>query len=76
MVGNDGNLTTALPSVALRLELVELYFDFIHDQFHTLFHRLSFTNAVAGDEAPPVILYGMLALSARSVLQPLSVAVN
>ncbi|KAH7411361.1 fungal-specific transcription factor [Cadophora sp. MPI-SDFR-AT-0126] len=47
------------------LEIVELYFDLIHDQFHTLFHRPSFTESVAKGTAPPVILYAMLALSAR-----------
>jgi hypothetical protein len=47
---------------------VALYFDLIHDQFHTLFHRPSFTESVALGEAPPVILYAMLALSARFVV--------
>jgi len=62
----QGN-TTTLPHLSLCLELVELYFDLIHDQFHTLFHRPSFTNAVEQGKAPPLILYAMLALSARSV---------
>lgn len=47
------------------LEIVELYFDLIHDQFHTLFHRPTFTETVEKGTAPPVILYAMIALSAR-----------
>lgn len=49
------------------LELVDLYFDLIHDQFHTLFHRPTFTDEVAKGEGKPAILYAMLALSARCV---------
>lgn len=59
--------TTILPNIPVRLELVGLYFDLIHDQFHTLFHRPSFIEAVARDEAPHVVLYALLALSARCV---------
>jgi hypothetical protein len=47
------------------LELVELYFDLIHDQFHSLFHRSSFTEDVMHDRVPHVILNGMMAMSAR-----------
>ena len=47
------------------MELVELYFDLIHDQFHSLFHRPSFMDLVRQRSAPPVILYAMMALSAR-----------
>jgi len=59
--------TTTLPHRSLCSELVELYFDLNHDQFHTLFHRPSFTNAVTEGKAPPLILFAMLALSARCV---------
>jgi hypothetical protein len=54
---------TVLLDLSITLELVELYFDLVHDQFHTLFHRPSFIEAVLKDEAPPTI-YAMLALSA------------
>jgi Fungal specific transcription factor domain len=54
-----------LPPLELRLELVELYFDLIHDQFHSLFHRPSFIEQVKTDTAPRVLLFAMMALSAR-----------
>lgn len=54
-----------LPPKAVCLELVELYFDYIHDQFHSLFHRPSFIEDVEKGRAPPVILFAILALSAR-----------
>jgi len=55
-----------VPSRELCVELVHLYFDFIHDQFHTLFHRPTFVEDVENDRAPPVITFAMMALSARS----------
>lgn len=54
-----------LPPLPLVLELVALYFDFIHDQFHSLFHRPSFLEDVLHERVPPVILNGMMAMSAR-----------
>lgn len=55
----------SLPGLALRLDLVRLYFDYIHDQFHSLFHRPSFVEDVLRDRVPPAIICGMIALSAR-----------
>ena len=49
------------------MELVQLYFDYIHDKFHSLFHRPSMMEDVILRQAPPILLYGMLALSARLV---------
>ena len=54
-----------LPPRELLLELVELYFDLIHDQFHSLFHRPSFIEQVRKGTAPRVLLFAMMALSAR-----------
>lgn len=54
-----------LPPMPLRLELVNLYFDYIHDQFHSLFHRPSFMDDVANDRVAPVVLLAIFALSAR-----------
>jgi hypothetical protein len=53
------------PPWELCLELVELYFDLIHDQFHSLFHRPSFIEQVRKGTAPRVLLFAMMALSAR-----------
>ncbi|CZT40962.1 uncharacterized protein RSE6_00639 [Rhynchosporium secalis] len=55
----------AYPPLALRLELVQLYFDYIHNQFHTLFHPPTFLAAVAEHRVENVLLYPMFALSAR-----------
>ena len=54
-----------LPAQPLCVELVKLYFNYVHDQFHTLFHQPSFMEDVTSGQAPPVLLFGMLALSAR-----------
>lgn len=54
----------------LRLELVGLYFDYIHDQFHSIFHRPSFTQDVANDRIPSIILFAIFALSSRFSSSP------
>ncbi|KFY98426.1 hypothetical protein V500_01667 [Pseudogymnoascus sp. VKM F-4518 (FW-2643)] len=54
-----------LPPPVICLELVELYFDFIHDKFHSIFHRPSLTEDVRQGVVPPVILFAIFALSAR-----------
>ncbi|KAH7125691.1 hypothetical protein B0J11DRAFT_312165 [Dendryphion nanum] len=54
-----------MPLMPLRLELVNLYFDYIHDQFHSMYHRPSFTDDVANDRVPKVVLLAMFALSSR-----------
>jgi hypothetical protein len=51
--------------MALQLELVDLYFQYIHDQFHSLFHRPTFTDDVANGRIPAVILFAIFALSSR-----------
>ncbi|KAB5545467.1 fungal-specific transcription factor [Coniochaeta sp. 2T2.1] len=59
-----------IPDKALTFDLVELYFTYIHDQFHSLFHRPSFILDLHRGCAPPVIVYAMLALSARFSTHP------
>ncbi|RBQ97170.1 hypothetical protein VDGD_20188 [Verticillium dahliae] len=54
----------------MRLDLVRLYFDYIHDQFHSLFHRPSFIEDALQDRVPHSILFGMFALSARFSTDP------
>jgi Fungal specific transcription factor domain. len=58
----------SLPTKSLCAELVQLYFDYVHDQFHTLFHPPSFVEEMNRGQAPRILLYGMMALSARYVL--------
>lgn len=52
---------------SLCAELVQLYFDYVHDQFHTLFHPPCFVEDVNRGHAPRILVYGMMALSARCV---------
>jgi hypothetical protein len=54
-----------LPPLALRQQLVELYFDYIHDQFHSIFHQASFMTDVANDNVPHILLFAIFALAAR-----------
>ncbi|KAJ5808449.1 hypothetical protein N7474_009718 [Penicillium riverlandense] len=58
--------TSKLPPKTVCVELTRLYFDFIHDKFHSLFHPPSMIQDVLDDRAPLILLYGILALSARS----------
>jgi len=54
-----------MPPMPLRLELVNLYFDYIHDQFHSMYHRTSFVDDVAHDRIPKMVLLAIFALSSR-----------
>ncbi|KAL0942717.1 C6 transcription factor [Colletotrichum truncatum] len=61
----------AVADKALCFELVELYFKYIHDQLHSLFHRPSFMLDLHEGTAPLVLVYGMMALSARFSPNPI-----
>ena len=52
-------------SQPLCVELVELYFRYIHDTFHSIFHPPSVIQDVIDGVLPRVLLYGMISLSAR-----------
>lgn len=54
-----------LPPMELRLELVALYFEYIHDQFHCMYHRPSFVELVQRGRLPGIILFAIFALAAR-----------
>lgn len=58
----------AVSDKALCFELVELYFKYIHDCLHSLFHRPSFMLDLHEGTAPLALVYGMMALSARYVM--------
>jgi hypothetical protein len=62
-----GALAVELPPQSLCEELVGLYFRFIHDTFHSLFHYPTMMEDVSQGTVPPVILYAMISLSARCV---------
>jgi hypothetical protein len=44
---------------------VELYFDYIHDQFHSMYHRPSFMDDLVNDRIAHVVLFAIFALAAR-----------
>lgn len=54
-----------LPPKAVCFHLVNLYFDYVHDQFHTLFHKPTFMADLANEKVPTLILVAIIALSAR-----------
>lgn len=54
-----------LPSAAVCFHLATLYFDYIHDQLHTLFQKPAFMADMAMSRTPPVIAFAMTALAAR-----------
>ena len=61
-VEEPGNL---LPPIAVCSELVDLYFEIMHDKQHTLFHRPTFVAEQSQGRAPLVLVYAMMALVAR-----------
>ena len=60
-----------LPPPEVCLELLGLYFEYIHDQFHSLFHRPSMEDDLAKGKIPNVILFSIIALAARFVVSDL-----
>ncbi|KAH8172540.1 fungal specific transcription factor domain-containing protein [Sarocladium implicatum] len=54
-----------LPPLKLQLELIDLYFSFIHDQFHSLFHRPTFIDDAEKGRIPTIILFAIFSLSSR-----------
>ncbi|KAL4798491.1 hypothetical protein BDV19DRAFT_377018 [Aspergillus venezuelensis] len=57
--------TTELISRQLSIELVSLYFHYIHDIPHTIFHEPTFMRRINDGTAPMVHIYAMCALAAR-----------
>jgi hypothetical protein len=46
-------------------ELVDLYFQYIHDTFHSLFHKPSCMRDVSRGVTPDAILFAIISLAAR-----------
>lgn len=61
---------TPLPPAAVCFHLATLYFDYVHDQLHTLFQKPAFMADMVMNKTPAVIMYAVIALSARSVIIP------
>jgi hypothetical protein len=68
---NDHGATedVTLPPSAVCFHLATLYFDYVHDQLHTLFQKPAFMADMVMNKCPPVIMFAVVALSARSVDQ-------
>ncbi|GFF56861.1 uncharacterized transcriptional regulatory protein C1327.01c [Aspergillus udagawae] len=69
-VATGEETTSGLPPKPICMELTRLYFDVIHDKFHSLFHQPSMIQDVLDNRAPVVLLYGMMTLSARFSKNP------
>lgn len=63
----DATSDVVLPPAAVCFHLATLYFDYVHDQLHTLFQKPSFMTDMVMNKTPPVIMFAVVALSARSV---------
>ncbi|KAK5046592.1 hypothetical protein LTR84_007353 [Exophiala bonariae] len=64
-LGRCQSISTQLPSRPLCIELVGLYFRYIHDTFHSLFHQPTVMQEVADGTIPKVHLFAMISLAAR-----------
>lgn len=62
---DDGELDIHVLSKEQRLDLVRLYFEYVHDKFHSIFHRPSVMIEIEEDRFPEVLLAGIAALAAR-----------
>ncbi|KAH7405634.1 fungal-specific transcription factor domain-containing protein [Phaeosphaeria sp. MPI-PUGE-AT-0046c] len=63
--GMPDRANDTLASNELRQELIELYFDYIHDQFHSMYHRATFMEDMSNGRISKLVLFAMFALSAR-----------
>ena len=59
------DVTLAMPPQHICEELVTLYFQYIHDTFHSLFHKPSLLEDVRNGVVPRVILLSIISLTAR-----------
>ncbi|KAL5354340.1 hypothetical protein ACLOAV_000429 [Pseudogymnoascus australis] len=62
---HGGTPSSLLPGGQLLREVVDIYFQLIHNVPHTLFYKPSFWADVESGEIPEMILLGMIALSLR-----------
>lgn len=53
------------PSLDTQPELVDVYFRYVHDKPHTLFHEPTLRKAVRDGTVSDAILHGTLGLGAR-----------
>ena len=53
------------PPKTVCLHLATLYFDYVHDQLHTLFHKPTFMAEVTQDRMSSGLMLAVIALAAR-----------
>lgn len=70
VIGDD--YSEILPSPEVCNQLVDLYFDIIHDKDHSLFHRASFITNQRQGLADMMHIFAILALAARYGFETLS----
>lgn len=63
--GHGEGSELSLPPASVSFYLASLYFDYIHDQLHTLFQKPAFMSDLTMGKIPLVIRYAMIALAAR-----------
>jgi hypothetical protein len=66
---NEVLLEFPLVDMQTREHLVDLYLQLIHDKPHTLFHPPTLRAQVREDTVPRVILFSIMSLAARYVLE-------
>lgn len=59
-----------MPELDLTLELVQLYFDYVHNQFHGIFHPPTFIEDVTQGRASEALVFGIIGLGARFSTSP------
>lgn len=62
---HGGTSSSLLPGGQVLREVVDIYFQLIHNFPHTLFYKPRFWDDVESGEIPEMILLGMVALSLR-----------
>ncbi|KAL4924288.1 Zn(II)2Cys6 transcription factor [Aspergillus undulatus] len=68
--GGGGPCAWDYPPPDVRRELVDLYFDLVHDKQHIIFHRYSFIQEQQQGRAANFLVLGMIALMARFSSNP------
>lgn len=59
-----------MPPLDVCVDLGSLYFRYIHDTFHSLFHQPSIEDDIANGSLPPVVLLGIISLASRFSQEP------
>lgn len=64
-VGLSAVSSLLIPDPELLMELVDLYFRYVHVAFHNIFHRPTFEASVRNGSVPKILVFGVISLVAR-----------